>query len=58
VTPDHKRSIWNHVRELATVDPEYALWAAGWYAENEPHLFRELPKHLREWIAANQPQDE
>jgi hypothetical protein len=55
---DHKRSIWNHVRQMATVDPEYALWAAGWYAENEPHLFRELPKHLREWIAANQPQDE
>ncbi|GAB3763580.1 hypothetical protein GCM10028796_17330 [Ramlibacter monticola] len=57
MTPEHKRTIWNHVREMATSDPAYALTAAAWYAQNEPWLFKDLRRHLQEWIAANQPAD-
>lgn len=57
MTPEHKRAIWNHVRLLATVDVDYAEWAARWYAQNEPWLFKDMPERLKEWIAANTPEE-
>lgn len=51
-----KRHIWNRVRDMATVDEAYAIWAAGWYERNEPWLFKDLQKHLRDWIEANRPE--
>jgi hypothetical protein len=56
MTPEHKRSIWNHVREMAcdpVAGPACAIAAAKWYAANEPWTFLDLPKHLQEWIDAN-----
>lgn len=38
----HKAEILRHVLWMATLDPEYAVWAAGWYERNEPVLLKNL----------------
>lgn len=48
MTPEqHKQSILAHCLWMAERDPEYAIWAAGWYEANQPQLLANLLANLQ-----------
>lgn len=51
MTPDeHKAATLAHCLRIAAVDPEYAVWAAGWYEENEPQLLANLRRKVEQHV--------
>lgn len=50
MTLEHKARILAHCLWMAERDPEYAVWAAGWYETNEPELLRNLQAKVQQEI--------
>lgn len=50
MTPDHKQEVLRHCLWMAESDPEYAVWAAGWYEANEPELLRNLQAKVQQEV--------
>lgn len=46
----HKAEILAHCLLMAERDPDYAIWAAGWYEANEPELLRNLLAKVRQEV--------
>lgn len=43
MTPaDYKADILRHCLWMASIDPQYAHHAAGWYEKNDPELLKNL----------------
>lgn len=55
MTPEHKQSILAHCLSMARVDPEYAVWAAGWYERNEPALLKNLQAKVEQAVGRASP---
>lgn len=51
MTPEHKAEVLRHCLWMAERDPEYAVWAAGWYEANEPDLLRNLQAKVQQEVA-------
>lgn len=51
MTSEHKAEILRHCLWMAERDPDYAIWAAGWYEKNEPVLLANLQGRVRQEIA-------
>lgn len=54
MTPEHKAAILQHLLDFARIDPEAAIWAAGWYEQNEPALLANLQAKVRQAVARAQ----
>lgn len=50
MTPEHKADVLRHCLWMAERDPEYAVWAAGWYEGNEPELLRNLQAKVQQEV--------
>jgi hypothetical protein len=49
----HKQFILTWCLQMAQVDPEYAVWAAGWYESNQPHLLKNLKAKVEQEVRRN-----
>lgn len=50
MTPEHKAELLRHCLWMATLDPDYAVWAAGWYEERQPHLLANLKRKVEQEV--------
>lgn len=50
MTPDRKQEVLAHCLWMAARDPEYAIWAAGWYEANEPELLVNLQAKVQQEV--------
>lgn len=48
---EHKAATLAHCLRIAAVDPEYAIWAAGWYETNAPWLLTNLQAKVQQEVA-------
>lgn len=46
-----KQEVLRHCLWMAAFDPDYAIWAAGWYEENEKWLLTNLQAKVKQEIA-------
>jgi hypothetical protein len=47
---EHKQAILAHCLWMAKLDPDYAVWAAGWYERNEPALLKNLQAKVQQEV--------
>ena len=47
---ERKHELLVHCLWMATLDPDYAIWAAGQYEKNEPWLLENLQAKVRQEV--------
>jgi hypothetical protein len=58
VTPEHKAKVLQHCLWMAQTDPDYAIWAAGWYEQLQPKLLENLQAKVRQEVKRAQKEQQ